>query len=77
MKLFYSLCVLLDRLRQNKQIKNRVMKKYFKKRISRTRISLKVVFVGGLLCILDGIIAITTLGYYHGNFAWEHLKENL
>jgi hypothetical protein len=53
------------------------MKKYFKKRIGRTRISLKVVFVGGLFCILDGIIAIVSLGYYHGNFAYYHSIEHL
>ena len=53
------------------------MKKYFKKRISRTHISLMVVFVGGLFCILDGIIAVITLGFYHGNFAYEHFKKHL
>jgi len=53
------------------------MEKYFKKRISRTRISLRVVFIGGLFCVLDGIIAIVTLGFYHGNFAYEYFTEHL
>ena len=53
------------------------MKKYFKKRITRTRISLRVVFVGGLFCILDGIIALVTLGYFHGNFAYKHFIKHL
>tara|TARA_R110002167_G_scaffold48013_8_gene141945 strand:- start:1535 stop:1696 length:162 start_codon:yes stop_codon:yes gene_type:complete len=53
------------------------MKKYFEKRISKTHISLRVVFIGGLLCILDGIIAVLTLGYYHGNFAYKYFYKQL
>ena len=53
------------------------MKKYFKKCIIKSRISLKFSFVQGLLTLLDGMIAVVTLGHYHGSFAYEHCKENI